>query len=121
MSKKLLAIVFLIIIVAGAGVWYYMNQLRSTPIEKILASPQQFEGKEVTIEGLVTERTTFFVVLKFFKLRDKTGEIIVLTKQTLPQVKSTVSVKGRIDEAFPIGDQKFLVFVAESTEEKGGK
>jgi hypothetical protein len=121
MSKKLLAIIFLIVVAAGAGVWYYVNHLQRTPIEKILASPQKFEGKEVTIEGLVTDRTSFFVVLKFFKLKDKTGEIIVLTKQGLPHVKSTVSVRGKIDEAFPVGDQKFLVFVAEAIEEKGGK
>ncbi len=119
MSKKL--IILLIVIAAGAGAWYYMSHIQHTSIERILASPQKFEGKEVTIEGVVTDRTSFFVVLKFFKLRDKTGEIIVLTKQSLPQVKSTVSVKGKIDEAFPVGDQKFLVFVAESMEEKGGK
>jgi len=36
-------------------------------------------------------------------------------------VKSTVLVKGRIDEAFPLGDQKLVVFVEESVEKKEGK
>ncbi len=70
------------------------------------------------IEGEVTDRTGFFVVLKFFKLKDKTGEITVVTKKALPEIKSTVSVKGKTDEAFPIGDQKLLIFVEESIEKK---
>ncbi len=118
MSKKLV-IMFLILLAAGAGTWYYVSHIRHISIEKIIASPQKFEGKEVTLEGVVTDRTSFFAGLKFFKLKDKTGEIIVLTRQSLPQVKSAVSVKGMINDAFPVGKQQFLVFVAESVEEKG--
>jgi len=44
---------------------------------------------------------------------------MVVTKKSLPEVKSTVRVTGRIDEAFPIGDQKLLIFVEESIEKKG--
>ena len=47
-------------------------------------------------------------------LRDKTGEIIVVTKKPLPEVRSKVRVTGKIDEAFSIGDQRLLVFVEES-------
>ncbi len=53
-----------------------------------------------------------FFIIKFFKLRDKTGEIIVVTKgRTLPEIKSQVRVKGSIDQTFSIGDQKLVVFV----------
>ena len=73
----------------------------------------------VTIEGDVTDRTSFFGVIKFYKVRDKTGEIIVVAKKTLPELKSMLQIKGRIDEAFPIGDLKLLVFLEDSFEEKG--
>ena len=67
----------------------------------------------------MTDRTTFFIPLRFFKIRDKTGEIIVVTKgKTLPEVKSEVRVKGRVDQTFSIGDQKLVVFVAESLDVK---
>jgi hypothetical protein len=62
----------------------------------------------------------FFIDVKFFKLRDKTGEIVVLTRgRTLPAIKAKIRVRGRVDEAFPVGDQKFVVFAAESVDEKG--
>ena len=51
--------------------------------------------------------------------KDKTGEIIVVTKKTLPGLKSTLRVKGKIDAVFTIGDLKLLVFSEDSFEEKG--
>ncbi len=121
MSRKLVIAVVILIAAAAGVIWYYTSHIQHTRIEKILTSPKEFEGKEVTIEGEVTDRTSFFGELKFFKLRDKTGEIIVLTRRSLPQVKAIVSVKGRIDDSFPVGDQKLLVFIEGSTEEKGVK
>jgi hypothetical protein len=108
----------ILIIIAG-GVWYYFSGVRHTRIEKILSSPGAYTGKEVAIEGEVTDRTAFFITFRFFKLGDKTGEIIVVTKgRTLPEVKSEVRVKGRVDQTFSIGDQKLVVFVAESVDVK---
>ncbi len=119
MARKVI-IAFFIVIVIGGGVWYYFSQIHPTRIEKILGNPKAYGGKEVAIEGEVTDRTSFFVILKFFKIRDKTGEIIVVTKKkSLPEAKSTIRVKGRIDDTFQIGDQKLVVFVEESVEEKG--
>ena len=109
----------MIVLAIAGGVWYYFSRGRPTTIEKILSRPMEYQGRAVTIEGEVTDRTGFFVVLKFFKLKDKTGEITVVTRNSLPEIRSTVSVKGKIDEAFPIGDQKLLIFVEESIEKKG--
>jgi hypothetical protein len=115
-KKGIIAI--LIIIVIGSGVWYYFSHVRHPSIEKILSNPKAYEGKVITLQGEVTDRTSFFVVLKFYKLRDSTGEIIVVTKKNLPAVRSKVLVGGKIDEGFPIGDQRLLVFMEESVEEK---
>jgi hypothetical protein len=118
MAKKI-AIIVLIVIVGGGGVWYYLNRIHHAPIENILGNPKAYEGKSITIEGEVTDRTAFFVFLKFFKVRDRTGEMTVAVTGSLPEVRSNVRVKGMIDDAFPIGDQKILVFRAESVEQKG--
>ncbi len=110
----------LIILAVGGGAWYYLDKTHHTKIETILSNPGAFKGKEITIEGEVTDRTAFFTETKFFRLKDKTGEIVVVTKKTLPEVRSTVRVKGGADDAFPVGDRKFVVIVAESTEEISG-
>jgi hypothetical protein len=44
--------------------------------------------------------------------------MIVITKKSLPEVKSSAIVKGRIDDAFALGDQKLVVFREESIEKK---
>jgi len=118
MLKKVI-IAILMVVVIGGGAWYYFSRGHHARIENILSNPKAYEGKVVTIEGEVTDRTSFFVILKFFKVKDKTGEITVVTKKSLPGIKSNVLVKGRIDEAFPIGDQRLLVFVEETIEETG--
>ena len=89
-----------------------------TEIERIFDNPTAYTGKEVAIEGEVTDRTALFGVLKFYKLRDKSGEIIVVTKKSLSEIRSNMGVKGRIDNAFSLGDQKLVVLVAEAIEGK---
>ncbi len=121
MARKVtIGISVLIVLAIAAGAWYYLSRDYRTSIEKLLSHPGEYQGKAVTIEGEVTDRTGFFVVLKFYKLKDKTGEITVVTKKSLPEIRSTISIKGKIDEAFPIGDQKLLVFQEESIEKKDG-
>ena len=119
MLKKGIVVLIVILILIGIGAWYYFSRVHFSQIQSILSNPKTYEGKVVTIEGEVTDRTSFFGVIKFYKVRDKTGEIIVVTKKTLPELKSMVRIKGRIDEAFPIGDLKLLVFLEDSFEEKG--
>jgi len=112
----MIAIVAVIALVAG--VWYYFSQIRATEIEKIFSNPTAYTGKDVAIAGVVRDRTAIFGILKFYKIRDKSGEMIVVTRKSLPEIRSNMSVKGRIDNDFPLGDQKLVVFVEESIERK---
>jgi hypothetical protein len=115
-AKIGIIIACLIVVAIGAGAWYYFSQTHRTDIEKIVNNPAAYAGKEVAIEGEVTDRTALFGALRFYKLRDKSGEMIVVTRKSLPEIKSTMGVKGRIDDAFTLGDQKLVVFVENSTE-----
>jgi hypothetical protein len=119
MLKKGIVVLIVILILIGIGAWYYFTRVHFSQIQSVLSNPKAYEGKVVTIEGEVADRTSFFGVIKFYKVRDKTGEIIIVTKKTLPELKSMLRIKGRIDEAFPIGDLKLLVFLEDSFEEKG--
>ena len=120
MLKKII-IGVLIVIVIGAGVWYYFSQVYTTSIQKIVNNPGGYTGKELAIKGEVTDRTAFFGSLKFYKIKDESGEMIVTTRKSLPEVKSSAVVKGRIDDAFALGDQKLLVFIEGSIEKKDKK
>ena len=113
-KKGIIIILILIAIPIGVWVWYHLRQACYPQIEKILSNPKTYEGKVITIEGEVTDRTSFFIVVNFYKLRDKTGEIIVVTQKSLPEVRSKVHVTGKIDGVFRIGNQKLMVFIEES-------
>jgi uncharacterized protein YdeI (BOF family) len=78
-------------------------------IKQLLDNPRDYDSKTVTIEGEVTDVMSLLVV-KAFTLRDKTGEIIVVTERILPKKGTTVKVKGRIVEAFSFGDQSITAF-----------
>ena len=118
LKKIIIAVSIVIVIGAVAGVWYYFSQVHPTSIQKIVNNPGDYTGKELAIEGEITDRTSFFGTLKFYKLKDKSGDVIVITKKSLPEVRSSAVVKGRIDDAFALGDQKLVVFREESIEKK---
>ncbi len=82
----------------------------ATPIGKILENPRDYDGKPVTISGKVTEVFSL-VVIKYFIVQDKTGEIAVITKRPLPAEGTKITVKGTVQEAFSIGDKQLIVIV----------
>ena len=81
-----------------------------TPIHKILENPRDYDGKPVKISGEVTEVISL-VVLKYYIVKDKTGEIIVVTKKPLPREGTNITVEGTVQEAFSIGDKQLIVIV----------
>ncbi len=101
-----------IILLVGAGAYFYITEIYHTPIGSILKDPRDYYGKKLAIAGKVTDRASLFVV-KYFRVKDKTGEIVVVTGKPLPSVGSEVRVKGKIVEAFSIGSEQMLVFVEE--------
>ncbi len=104
------AILFSFLILSGC------SGLFSTPIGKILADPRAYAGKTVTVSGEVTSIFSL-VFIKYFKLRDETGEIVIVTDKPLPKVGTKINVKGTVQEAFSIGDQQLIVIVEQSKPE----
>jgi len=121
LKKIIIGFLIVIVIVIGAGVWYYFIHVRSTSIGEIVKNPKDYTGKGLIIEGEVTDRTSFFGTINFYRLKDKSGEIIVTTKKSLPEVGLSAVVKGRIDDEFALGNQMLLVFIEESIEKEDRK
>lgn len=110
MLKKSIGVILVAIIIA-AGIWYYKTNIEGiTFIGKILKDPKVYEGKMITIKGTVTERVSF-MIMKYFKLKDRTGEIMVITEQPLPSVGAKIAVQGMVHDAFSLGGEQLLVFI----------
>jgi hypothetical protein len=102
--QKVVYPLLLLVLLSGCG------SMSSTPINKIMENPRVYSGKQVMVSGEVTEIFSLFVI-KYFLVRDKTGEIAVITDRPLPRKDVKIKVKGRVEEAFSIGDKQLIVIV----------
>ena len=91
------------------------DSIFSTPINNILENPRNYNGRSIKISGEVTEVFSL-ILIKYFVVKDKTGEIIVVTKRLLPRKGDMITVKGTVQEAFSIGDQQLIVIMENDKE-----
>jgi|FaiFalFF_MnMetaG_3_1042247.scaffolds.fasta_scaffold02061_2 hypothetical protein len=83
---------------------------RPTPIRDILEHPRTYHGRKVVIAGEVT-RSANLLVVRYFTVRDATGEIPVVTQRAVPRVGERVRVTGVVNQAFALGDQSLVVLI----------
>ncbi len=72
-----------------------VNRITSTKIKDILDHPRDYENKDVTVYGTVTDAVSLLVV-KYFELQDETGTIKVVTDKLLPTKGEKIKVTGRM-------------------------
>jgi hypothetical protein len=109
MARKII-VIGVILAVAVLGIWYYVENLSYTPIGDILANPRNYDERVTTISGVVIERASLLIV-KYFVVKDQTGEITVVTDRPLPVIGSKVRVRGKVEESFSLRSEQKLVFV----------
>lgn len=83
------------------------NKLTATKINDVLSHPRDYENKEITIHGSVTD-TASVLVVKYFVLQDSTGSIKVVTDRVLPKKGDQLSVTGYI-QSIEIGPERWIV------------
>jgi hypothetical protein len=83
-----------------------------TNIGDITKNPREFAGKSVTVSGKVVEPFSLLVV-KYFTLRDSTGEIVIVTNRPLPKEGESMKITGMVREAFSLGTKTLLVIEEE--------
>jgi len=93
-----------------------VNKFTSTKIKDILDHPRNYENKEVTIYGTVTNAVSLLVV-KYFEMQDDTGTIKVVTDKLLPTKGEKLKVTGHMT-AIEIGTERWIV-LREKTETEG--
>ena len=102
----LICLLTLVLVSCGIG---------TTRIGDIVGNPRDYADKEVIVSGIVNDNFSLFVV-KYFVVRDDSGEISVVTDRPLPARGEKIRVKGTVKEAFSIGTKTALVLI-ESTEQ----
>lgn len=109
---KIILILFLISVILGCK---DTTPVKTVTVKELLDRPRDYENTIVEIEGEVTS-TYFLFLIKFFCLRDKTGEIVVLTERILPKQGERIKIKGRLSDVFSVGGQFFAVIKEEKEE-----
>lgn len=84
-----------------------VKKLTATKIKEILDHPRNYEKKEITIYGTVTDVVSLLVV-KYFEIEDDTGSIKVTTNRMLPQKGEKLQVKGAL-VSIEVGPERWLV------------
>jgi hypothetical protein len=84
----------------------------SVSIREVLVNPGKYDGHAVTISGEVVTSTNL-LLLRYYKIKDGTGEIIVITKRAVPVRGAQVRVRGVVHQAFAIAGESFTVLTEE--------
>ncbi|MCD6326445.1 hypothetical protein J7M28_02675 [bacterium] len=88
-------------------------------IGNILAEPDKYRDKQVTVFGEVTRKLPIpFLETAGYVLKDETGEMWVLTRRTLlPEVGQRVKVTGVIEAGVRVGSRDFGLVLSEQKRE----
>ena len=93
-----------------------IDRLTATKIKEILDHPRNYEEKEVTIFGTVTDAASILVV-KYFEIKDDTGTIKVVTDRVLPAKGEKIKVTGRTS-VIEVGSERWVVLREKSRANK---
>jgi cytochrome c-type biogenesis protein CcmE len=111
-GSRLWVVGLVIVALAAGGVltWLALGtvQERAIPIGDVMADLRTYDGTTVTVKGTV-EHPTNILSLKFFTLRDESGEIMVVTQRGLPQEGEEVAVTGIVNQLFEVAGMQQTV------------
>jgi aspartyl/asparaginyl-tRNA synthetase len=79
----------------------------ATKIKDILDHPRDYQSKEITVYGTVTNAVSLLVI-KYYEIQDDTGSIKVVTDNLLPARGERLSVTGRTT-VVEVGTERWVV------------
>lgn len=116
--KKLLSLIILVVI--GLFAWQiffsgsnYREGKTEATVCQIVDNPRKYaEFKQVTVEGKVVGSKSLAGYNLFeVKQKEKDCSIDVVSEGASPSEGETLTVKGQVQEAFKLGDNRMLVIV----------
>jgi aspartyl/asparaginyl-tRNA synthetase len=81
--------------------------ITATKIKDILDHPRDYQSKEITVYGTVTNAVSL-VLIKYYEIQDDTGSIKVVTDNLLPARGEKLSVTGRTT-VVELGTERWVV------------
>ena len=79
----------------------------TTKVRDLLNHPRDFEGKQITIYGTVTNAVSLLLI-KYYEIQDDTGSIKVITDKLLPGRGEKLRVTGTMT-VVELGTERFVV------------
>jgi hypothetical protein len=118
MQRGRVWLVLLVVVALAGGAWYFFRAdvdkalgeaekalepgPTITPIQSIAYAPARFDGKEVTVQGVVTSTSELVMsggkATRFYTLRGDGGELVVTVKEHLPARGQSLTVTGVVAE-----------------------
>lgn len=87
-----------------------------TPIGDLLAEPQRYSGREVTVQGDVT-RGAGFLGVGAYEVNDGTGSIVVIAQgQGVPSEGARTKVRGRFESVFSFAGRTLAAIIQSQRE-----
>lgn len=102
---RMAALLAALILVGCAGA---EPRARTVPIGEIARHPRTWVGKDVKVEGEVRDAYSL-VFVKYFTLKDASGEVPVITSKPLPRPGEKLAVTGKVQETLSLGTQSKIV------------
>jgi hypothetical protein len=81
--------------------------ITATKIRDILDHPRDYQSKEITVYGTVTNAVSLLVI-KYYEIQDGTGSIKVVTDKLLPTRGEKLKVTGRMT-VVEMGTERWVV------------
>jgi len=128
-----ISLIVLFLIAVGGAAWYFWDDLRPqltgagapelTPIPAIVAAPARYDGKEVTVKGVVNSTSDIRLASgagsRSYTLKEGAAEIVVVPRDSLPARGQTFVVTGRV--ARPPADRGLAPRLAEIKRERAAQ
>jgi aspartyl/asparaginyl-tRNA synthetase len=107
MNRTLKWLVLILFIALTGAACEQLSKLTATKIKDALDRPRDYENKEITVHGTVTESASILIA-KYFVLQDGSGSIKVFTDRTLPKAGEQLSVTGHL-QSIEFGAERWVV------------
>jgi hypothetical protein len=124
-------LIVLFLIGVGTAAWYFWDDVRPqltstapdiTPIPSIVAAPARYDGREVTVKGIVNSTSDIRLASgagsRSYTLKEGNVEIVVVPRDALPARGQTYTVTGKVS---PPGRQGLAPRLAETKRERAAR
>ena len=118
MKNFLFSVIAILVIIIVFGYVSFNNEnlmVKKDKISEIISAPHLYHDKSVFIEG-ISGAGIGISGNGIYSLNDGSGEIYVLSLQSIPQKGEQIKVNGVVNQTFSVGGFEFITVIENSHE-----